>query len=340
MHAAFTIQEGKYETTRQSSRSSTVWLGGVRADWDEAYITSLLQPHEIVSITVRRKGWRDEETRERIGFALVELVSEAAAERVLEQFDGVLNVRRHRWHQCSPDSGSSEADDPLAPLLLAHASDTQSDDGCATYADDTALSGMPSLEEQLEPLTISQARLRLARFGCGDTSAAESCAQARGGRVEKKAWLIRTLCRLHRTLPRAFPRRNSWIQGTRLCASVVAPLLAELRATSWPRKKRNVDAQHYLVLGVPSAGVTPKARRNLHAATFTPASAACEHRLRAPTTSVACERRLRAPPHASPIRIAGFTHSPWALVSRSAAPWIRAPLGARVCRSSLARARV
>ena len=110
---------------------------------------------------------------------------------------------------------------------------------------------MPTLEEQLEPLTISQARLRLQRFGCGsnELAAAEARAQQQGGRVMKKACLISLLCRLHRTAPERFPRRVSRAAGYPLASSVLAPLLTELRGTKWPLKKgRNVDAAHYLVL--------------------------------------------------------------------------------------------
>lgn len=226
-----------------NQRATTVWLGGVRPCDDAAAVTTMMAPFEVRNVTLRRKGWRNSQTRERIGFALVQLASEEAVEAALAHFNGSpIDVRPHRWQPPSSQQRTDD-EDPLAPLL-GEATST-----AAPVNDEPP--GMPTLEQQLEPLTISQARVRLQRFGCGsnDLAAAEARAQQHGGRVMKKACLIAFLCRLHRTAPERFPRRVLRAAGVDIDSSVLAPLLTELRGTKWPLKKgRNVDAAHYLVL--------------------------------------------------------------------------------------------
>ena len=241
---------GQMDSTR---RGCVVWLGGVRAGWNEDQVIARLAPFEaeVRHVTLRRKGWRDPQTCERIGFALVELSSERAAEEAVEHFAAEdLDVRPHRWQPRTIGDDNDPCADPLASLLAGASA-------CCSASD--AHDGMPPLEEQLEPLTIGQARARLQGFGVGSTAAGEARAQRRGGRVEKKAYLIGLICRLHRAQPVQFPRAVRRARGAPLQAAVLDPLLAELRSTVWPQKRgRNVDAQHYLVLGVPAAGVAPK----------------------------------------------------------------------------------
>ena len=237
---------------RDEKRGTMVWLGGLRPCDDAAAVTNMMAPFEVRNVTLRRKGWRNSQTRERIGFALVQLASEEAVEAALAHFKGShLDVRPHRWQPPSSEQLRTDGEDPLAPLLGEGSSTAAAlGDAASTGAADEP-PGMPTLEEQLEPLTISQARLRLQRFGCGsnELAAAEARAQQQGGRVMKKACLISLLCRLHRTAPERFPRRVSRAAGYPLASSVLAPLLTELRGTKWPLKKgRNVDAAHYLVL--------------------------------------------------------------------------------------------
>jgi hypothetical protein len=230
-------------------RASTVWLGGVRPCDDAAAVTTMMAPFEVRNVTLRRKGWRNSQTRERIGFALVQLASEEAVEAALAHFNGSpIDVRPHRWQPPSSQQHTDD-EDPLAPLLGEASSTAALGEAASTVADEPP--GMPTLEQQLEPLTISQARVRLQRFGCGsnDLAAAEARAQQHGGRVMKKACLIAFLCRLHRCAPERFPRRVLRAAGCPLASSVLTPLLTELRGTKWPLKKgRNVDAAHYLVL--------------------------------------------------------------------------------------------
>ncbi|KOO23201.1 hypothetical protein Ctob_002887 [Chrysochromulina tobinii] len=200
-------------------RASTVWLGGVRPCDDAAAVTTMMAPFEVRNVTLRRKGWRNSQTRERIGFALVQLASEEAVEAALAHFNGSpIDVRPHRWQPPSSQQHTDD-EDPLAPLLGEASSTAALGEAASTAADEPP--GMPTLEQQLEPLTISQARVRLQRFGCGsnDLAAAEARAQQH----------------------------------------VLTPLLTELRGTKWPLKKgRNVDAAHYLVLGVPAPNVAPR----------------------------------------------------------------------------------
>ena len=236
---------------RDEKRGTMVWLGGLRPCDDAAAVTNMMAPFEVRNVTLRRKGWRNSQTRERIGFALVQLASEEAVEAALAHFKGShIDVRPHRWQPPSSEQ-RTDGEDPLAPLLGEGSSTAAAlGDAASTGAADEP-PGMPTLEEQLEPLTISQARLRLQRVGCGsnELAAAEARAQQQGGRVMKKACLISLLCRLHRTAPERFPRRVSRAAGYPLASSVLAPLLTELRGTKWPLKKgRNVDAAHYLVL--------------------------------------------------------------------------------------------
>ena len=70
------------EAASSDHRASTIWLGDVLPSMTEKDVAAPLVAHDlkVVSMQIRRKGWRDLDGR-RIGFALVTLSSpEAAAE--------------------------------------------------------------------------------------------------------------------------------------------------------------------------------------------------------------------------------------------------------------------
>jgi len=117
----------------------------------------------------------------------------------------------------------------------------------------------PPLHAQLEPLTMSQIRDRLRVFKC-EFVEAERKAMMAGGRVAKKAELIRLLCKYHCSALgfERSPRQRVFVAGEPVNEDLLKPLLACLQTTQWSPKTRNVTAQEYLVLGVPAANAAPR----------------------------------------------------------------------------------
>jgi hypothetical protein len=233
----------------REQRERTLWMGDIQTDWDSECVRSLFvhRAHWIIlNLTIKRnarKGWKNEQGQ-RIGFALIEFESVDIAKEVLSVLNGqpiphylplLFNLKPNVWSDCNSINNPPEASAKMIIDFL----------------------GDPSLELQLEPCSISQLRERLTIFGC-EYKEVEKSAQARGGRVEKKASLIKLLCSLHRDVPIRVQRSYTHMAGTMVPEALRNPLLEELRRTNWAPKQRNISAQQYLVIGVPADGASPK----------------------------------------------------------------------------------
>ncbi len=233
----------------REQRERTLWMGDIQTNWDSNFVRSLFAHRAswlVSTVTIKRnarKGWKNEQGQ-RIGFALIEFKSVEIVKEVLSTLNG----------QPIPD---------YSPLLFFNFKpNVWSDDNSTAHPAKSPkyildFLGDPSLELQLEPCSISQLRERLAGFGC-EYAQVEKCAQERGGRVEKKASLIKLLCSLHRDVPIRVKRNYTHVRGAMVPDALRSPLLEELRRTNWAPKQRNVTAQQYLVIGVPADGAPPK----------------------------------------------------------------------------------
>lgn len=222
-------------------------MGGIRANWDAANVLMFFCQHtdisqaksfcQVEAVTIKRKGWRDERG-EMLGFALIRFDSEAHASIALG-LDGLPIPG-------TPDTFS------IKPNIWNQGTTAMVDHGLACLDEDP---NVPSLQQQLEPLTISQLRQRLRTLGCATTDV-EQRAQAAGGRLAKKQALLDLLCECYRD--GRLKRTERHTAGTPVPAEILAPLLQELRSMRWPAKKRKVQAEQYMVLGIPAAGSGPK----------------------------------------------------------------------------------
>lgn len=230
-------------------RARTIWMGGIRPDWDIHFVEGLFRDRfPVECVTIKRnalKGWIDAETGCRVGFALIRFFSQGHADSVINTLCGqpipdtntIFDLKPNRWS--APSSVRS--------LVAATGEELPppSTEQCCE----------PTLQQQLEPLTMTQIRQRLGQFGITDTAHREQEAQRTGGRVAKKEMLKELLCECHQS---AFPRQQLYAKGQPVPMQLVSPLLEHLQQLVWPPKKRNVCAQEYLVLGVPADGAKPK----------------------------------------------------------------------------------
>ena len=224
-------------------RACTLWLGSVEEEEDEATILSMLSSLapkcSHVEVTIRRKRWTSTDGRKQ-GFALLCFESEAVARNVLMDWKGKRPLRAHRWKE--------------SRVAAAHFSSPPEN----TSMHPCECAGMPALEAQLEPLTETQLRTRLARLGHPSCAKAEAQAQASGGRLAKKALLKRSLSGLYRS--GAAPRHLMFFWGTPIPGPLLGGMMAALESLRWPasgraagRARRGVQAEQYLVLGRASA---------------------------------------------------------------------------------------
>jgi hypothetical protein len=192
----------------------------------------------------------DTATGVRVGFALVEFESEEVAKEVIEHYSGrpipgtdglVFNLKTNYWTGNTTPSAADERDDfTIEAMENEHPLE-------------------PPLHVQLEPLSMSQLRERLTTFGC-EFSSLERRAMLAGGRVAKKAELIRLLCKYHCSpIGRELSlRRRVFAEGEPVPEMLLLPLLQCLRSTQWTPRTRNVTAEEYIVVGVPAANAAPK----------------------------------------------------------------------------------
>ncbi|GMH65151.1 hypothetical protein TrRE_jg3370 [Triparma retinervis] len=111
---------------------------------------------------------------------------------------------------------------------------------------------MPSLPDQLSPLSEKQLRLRLTTLGRPSDPSDERAAYSRGGRLAKKAYLLDLLASCYREgLAVRVVRRIT--AGIALPADRTSAVLEALRHADFGKKgggkSRNVEAQKYTVLG-------------------------------------------------------------------------------------------
>ena len=179
-------------------RERIIWMGNIDKSWNDTTIKSFfIDENEekingivdnILSITIKcnaRKGWKGL-SGEKVGFCLIEFSTSELVQRVITQFDGNVikgtnikfNLKPHKYTTCQDQVTSSNILDYIKchEDLFAHFVTKYE------FQLDCEKSNFPSLEEQLEPLTISQLRDRLKDF---DTHSLEQEAQARGGRIAK-----------------------------------------------------------------------------------------------------------------------------------------------------------
>lgn len=237
-------------------RRRTVWMGDIAADWSTELIQSFFAncskclPNVIIKLNAR-SGWTHANGI-RVGFALIEFASEEEARFVLETFadmpipgieNCVFNLKTNYW------SGA------VSPTGTTSTSTVETDDFSVERMDNK-YPLEPPLHIQLEPLTMSQLRDRLNNYGV-EFAQAESIAMKAGGRVGKKAELIRLLCK-HYCEQEPSLRQRIFMSGVPVDNTLLQPLLQCLRATQWGLKTRNVTAAEYLVLGIPAANAAPK----------------------------------------------------------------------------------
>eukprot|EP00930_Biecheleria_cincta_P086656 TRINITY_DN75915_c0_g1_i1.p1 TRINITY_DN75915_c0_g1~~TRINITY_DN75915_c0_g1_i1.p1 ORF type:complete len:412 (+),score=65.80 TRINITY_DN75915_c0_g1_i1:109-1344(+) len=230
-----------------TERARTIWMGGIRPNWDAAKVMMLFCQHrdinqaqsccQVEAVTIKRKGWRDEKG-ELLGFALIRFDSEAHANLAL----GLAGMP-------IPDTPDTFS---IKPNIWKQGETSMVEQGLACKVEEPTV---PSLQQQLEPLTISQLRQRLQTLGCATTDV-EQQAQAAGGRLAKKQALLDLLCECYRD--GRLQRTERHTAGTPIPSELLEPLLNELRSLRWPVKKRKVQAEQYMVLGIPAAGSGPK----------------------------------------------------------------------------------
>lgn len=239
------------EPERPRPRSHILWVGGLGDRDNETTIRHCFDADsDIRSIEIRRGQFRDGR-----GYAFVTFGGLTEAEVALGTFDNTstLFCRRCAWDVVNEDPRSLVPPVPAAADLALHECET----------DD-----MPSLQEQLSPLSESQLRARLTKLQNPSDPDEERTAYRRGGRIAKKDYLLDRLARSYRSGAAAR-------EVERVCAGVELPrarlksMLDELRRTEWGKKGgvgRKVDAQRYLVLGKAShdsAHKVAKANRKL-----------------------------------------------------------------------------
>lgn len=233
---------------RSDQRQRTIWMGDIRPEWNTETIMTYLMQMGITSkplIRIKcnaRQGWKDENGN-RIGFALLTFAAIEEAQEILSQLNGLTVPGSDFVFNLKPNaySNSTRSNSSLVELVSSECVDGE----------------VPSLEQQLDPLTISQLRERLVSYG-HDTMDLEEQAQSTGGRIAKKNALVQMLCYLYRSNPTTYPRFCRYTAGVPVPATLVNPLLACLRQIKWLPKKRKVDASEYLVLGVPADGAKCK----------------------------------------------------------------------------------
>lgn len=247
------------------------YQGDVQSNWNQDDIRSFFGSYSIASITIKcnaRKGWKSADGL-KVGFALVEFTYENDAEEVLSTLNGTMICEKNVLYNLKPNvwlSGTaqiemmcnSESDDNIfgEPFLQDQLNQSNISQLCNITPNDNIL-GEPSLHDQLDPLTISQLRSRLLEYGF-HTAIIEANAQRAGGRVAKKEALIKLLCKLYVYQPIKYPRLRIHLSGKQVPEELLSPLLLCLRRMLWPKKKRNLTAAEYLVLGIPAEGANER----------------------------------------------------------------------------------
>ena len=120
------------------------------------------------------------------------------------------------------------------------------------------LGWQPSLQSQLEPLTLAQLRDRVQLLDASGFATLDQLVDrgiAENGVVAGKALLVDHLCAVHT----AQPRRCRYARGVSIDAALCDTLLTTLRAANWGEKERRVIAEQYLTIRQPWAGASRKA---------------------------------------------------------------------------------
>lgn len=234
-------------------RRRTIWMGNILPAWNTDIIKSffgneLSQPHITINCNAR-KGWKENDGS-RVGFALLEFQSAEDADFVLRDYNGKNILNTSHTFNLKPNMYYSE--DSLSAMYMNKNDSFDKDFTEISYKKLESLES-PSLEEQLEPLTISQLRYRLSELNY-NLSALEECAQKSGGRIAKKKLLIDILCFQHRNNPTLFPRIIVHMSGKMIPENLLTPLRSCLTNLTWQVKKRKLQASEYLVLGVAAEG--------------------------------------------------------------------------------------
>jgi len=200
----------------------------------------------------------------KLGFALVRFGSEADATRVLAAWSGDRPLRRHQWKRRNAGKQPTSSNVVKRP---SHPCERR---------------GMPRLEAQLDPLTETQLRARLALLQCTAYHPAEEAdAMASGGRLGKKMYLKTLLANVYRSTNDEglreggvlAPRTLRYARGVPIPEPHLGNLTSALESLRWGiatgdeggggnpnrkdktrrRQRRNgrkgVDADHCLVLG-------------------------------------------------------------------------------------------
>jgi len=207
-------------------------VGDVLLQHDESFIKDMMG-EDVESVRIRRKAFRGDEGN-KMGFALVTFRTEAAAESKLKELGegrGPMPVREHKWR----------AADSANESIVSRTTQVQQKHECEG-------AGMPSLLEQLEPLTETKLRDRLEANGRYDREK-EQEQYRRAGRLGRKLFLKEELARMYRE--DCERRTLATGAGKEIAAALYDSLLAELRKVVWPKKRsrKAVQADCYMVLG-------------------------------------------------------------------------------------------
>lgn len=244
------------------TRARTLWLGSVEENENEADIAKFFAPlasneKSLPEIIIRRNRWTNAADGRRLGFALIRFDNEAEARKVLTAYHGATctsssdrPLRAHRWEKpFNNTSGTCTGSASTTALAFLQ-------DACAHIRHPSEGKGMPQLEAQLEPLTETQLRSRLAMLGYPSCTEDESNAMVSGGRLAKKALLKRSLAGIYRSGKAA--RRLRFARGVPIPEPHLGTMLEALKSLQWRaggrgRGRKGVDAEQYLVLGRASA---------------------------------------------------------------------------------------
>ena len=212
-------------------RRRQLWLGGISSSDDSSSINACFNTTITpFTATCNHGAWRDGR-----GYAFLTFDSEGEAVEMMKSFVSTrgLEIRRCIW-QDSPDTSTSSSEPALHPPL---ATTTLPLHECET-------DGMPSLPDQLSPLSEKQLRLRLTTLGRPSDPSDERAAYSRGGRLAKKAYLLDLLASCYREgLAVRVVRRIT--AGIALPADRTSAVLEALRHADFGKKgggkSRNVE---------------------------------------------------------------------------------------------------